>query len=265
MRNAKRLTAVAVTKLTKPGRYAVGDGAYLQIAAGGTKSWIFRYKRDGKARHMGLGPAGLLTLAEAREKARQARRALLEGVDPLEAKAARLARTRLEAAKGMTFRDSAERMIATHEAAWKNPKHRAQWKATLATYVYPVFGELPVGVVDTGLLLKALEPIWNTKPETAGRVRGRVEAVLDWAKARGYREGENPARWRGHLDKLLPDRRKVRGVRNHPAMPYAHLPSFMADLRDRDSVSARALEFAVLTAGRTGEVIGASWSEIDLK
>src|SRR5215207_2431878 len=251
MRNAKPLTAVAVAKLTKPGRYAVGDGAYLQIAAGGTRAWIFRYKRDGKARHMGLGPAALLTLAEAREKARQARRALLEGVDPLEAKAARLARTRLEAAKGMSFRDCAERMIASHEAAWKNPKHRAQWKSTLATYVHPAFGELSVSAVDAGLVLKALEPIWATKPETAGRVRGRIESVLDWAKARGYREGENPARWRGHLDKLLPNRRKVRRVKNHPAMPYTDLPVFMAELRSRTSVSARALEFTILTASRT--------------
>ena len=150
MRNAKPLTAVAVGKLTKPGRYAVGDGAYLQIATGGTKSWLFRYKRDGKARHMGLGPYSLLTLAEAREKAREARRALLEGIDPLEAKAARRARARLDAARGMTFRQCAERMIASHEAAWKNPKHRAQWKATLATYAYPVFGDLSVGAIDTG-------------------------------------------------------------------------------------------------------------------
>jgi integrase len=165
----------------------------------------------------------------------------------------------------MTFRACAERMIASHEAAWKNPKHRAQWKATLATYVYPTFGELSVAAVDTGLVLKALEPIWATKPETAGRVRGRVEAVLDWAKARGYREGENPARWRGHLDKLLPNRRKVRRVKNHAAMPYVDLPEFVGELRSRTSVSARALEFAILTAARTSEVIGATWAEIDMR
>jgi integrase len=265
MRNAKPLTAVAVGKLTKPGRYAVGDGAYLQIATGGTRSWLFRYKRDGKARHMGLGPYSLLTLAEAREKARQARRALLEGIDPLEAKAARRARVRLDAARRMSFRQCAERMIASHEAAWKNPKHRAQWKATLATYVYPVFGDLSVAAVDTVLVQKALDPIWRTKPETAGRVRGRIEAVLDWAKVHQYREGENPARWRGHLDKLLPNRRKVRAVKNHAALPYPELPAFMEELRKRTSVSARALEFAILTAARTSEVIGATWAEIDLK
>jgi integrase len=264
MLEAKKLSAVAVAKLTKPGRYAVGDGAYLQIAVGGTKAWIFRYQRDGKARHMGLGPVSLISLAEAREKARNARRALLEGHDPLELKRQTRARQRLETAKGMTFKDCAERMMASYQAAWKSPKHKQQWRNTLASYAYPTFGDLPVGSVDTGLVLKALEPIWATKPETAGRVRGRVEAVLDWAKARGYRDGENPARWRGHLDKLLPNRRKVRSVRNHPAMPYSDLPVFMAELRSRQSVSARALEFAILTAARTGEVIGAKLSEIDL-
>src|SRR5215204_5823407 len=264
MREAKKPSAIAVAKLTKPGRYAVGDGAYLQIAAGGTKAWIFRYQRDGKARHMGLGPVSLISLAEAREKARNARRALLEGHDPLELKRQTRARQRLEAAKGMTFKDCAERMMASHQAAWKNPKHKQQWRNTLGSYAYPTFGDLPVGSVDTGLVLKALEPIWTTKPETAGRVRGRIEAVLDWAKARGYREGENPARWRGHLDKLLPNRRKVKRVRNHPAMPYDELPAFMDALRVRESTSARALEFAIMTAGRTGEVIGATWPEIDL-
>src|SRR5829696_2340987 len=264
MREAKKLSAIAVVKLTKPGRYADGDGAYLQIAAGGTKAWIFRYKRDGKARHMGLGPVSLISLAEAREKAKNARRALLEGDDPLELKRQTRARQRLEAAKGMSFKDCAERMMASHQAAWKNLKHKQQWRNTLASYTYPAFGDLPVGSVDTGLVLKALEPIWTTKPETAGRVRGRVEAVLDWAKARDYRDGENPARWRGHLDKLLPNRRKVRSVRNHPAMPYSDLLVFMAALRSRQSASARALEFAILTAARTGEVIGAKLSEVDL-
>ena len=156
-------------------------------------------------------------------------------------------------------------MMASHGAAWKNPKHRQQWRNTLATYAHPHFGELSVAAVDTGLVLKALEPIWNEKPETAGRVRGRIESVLDWAKARGYREGENPARWRGHLDKLLPNRRKVRAVKNHPAMPYVELPGFMGELRGSESTSARALEFAILTATRRGEVIGATWGEIDIQ
>jgi hypothetical protein len=265
MRSIKPLSAVAVSKLSKPGRYAVGDGAYLQVAAGGTKAWIFRYQFDGKARHMGLGPFDLVTLAEAREKARNARRALLNGTDPLTAKREQRALARLQTAKGMAFRSCAERMIASHEAAWKNEKHRAQWRSTLETYVYPIFGELAVAAVDTGLVLKALEPIWAAKPETASRVRGRIESVLDWAKARGYRDGENPARWRGHLDKLLPSRRKVRAVQNLAAMPYTDLPALMRDLRGRNNVSARGLEYAILTAARTGEVLGAKWNEIDLK
>jgi integrase len=262
---ARNITALQVTKLTKPGRYAVGDGAYLQISQWGTKAWVFRYSRDGTQRHMGLGPCDLITLAEARDKAREARRALLDGADPLTAKRERRAQARLQAATGVTFKQAAERMMASHGAAWKNPKHRQQWRNTLATYAHPHFGELSVAAVDTGLVLKALEPIWNEKPETAGRVRGRIESVLDWAKARGYREGENPARWRGHLDKLLPNRRKVKRVRNHPAMPYVELPEFMGELRERSSVSARALEFAILTAARTGEVIGARWTEFDLQ
>jgi integrase len=265
MRSVKPMSAVAVSKLAKPGRYAVGDGAYLQIATGGTKAWVFRYAREGKARHMGLGPYDLVTLAEAREKAREARKALLDGADPLTAKRDKRVQARLQAAKGVTFEEAAERVMASHGAAWKNFKHRQQWRNTLATYAYPHFGELSVAAIDTGLVLKALEPIWRTKPETASRVRGRIEAVLDWAKARGYREGDNPARWRGHLDKLLPNRRKLRKVRNHPAMPYPELPAFMAELRDRNSVSANALEFCVLTAARTGEVIGARWPEIDLE
>src|ERR671910_1966431 len=164
----------------------------------------------------------------------------------------------------MPFKNCAERMMASLQAAWKNPKHKQQWRNTLAAYAYPTFGDLPVGSVDTELVMKAVEPIWGTKPETAGRVRGRIEAVLDWAKARGYREGENPARWRGHLDKLLPNRRKIRRVRNHPAMPYSEMPAFMSELRLRDSMSARALEFTILTAARTAETIGVRWSEIDL-
>jgi integrase len=259
-----KLTAVAVANMTKPGRYADGNGLYLQVAKGGTKSWLFRYMRAGKARQMGLGPVHIVPLVKARAKAMECQRGLLEGIDPIQARQARLAQTRIEAARGITFRQCAEKHIAAHEAGWRNPKHRDQWKNTLATYVYPVIGEVPADEIDIGLVLKILEPIWTSKAETAGRVRGRIEAILDWATARGYRSGENPARWRGHLDKLLPARTKVSKVRHHPAMPYADLPGFMAELRDRASISARALEFAILTAARTGEVIGAQWSEIDL-
>jgi len=259
----KALTATAVGKLSKPGRYAAGDGAYLQISRWHTKSWIFRYERDGRAYHMGLGPISLVTLAEAREKAREARRALLNDIDPLEARRQRRAHARREAAARVTFRQAADRMIGSHEAAWRNWKHRQQWRSTLATYCYPIFGEQPVAAIDTALVLKALEPIWTAKPETAGRVRGRIEAVLDWAKARGYRAGENPACWRGHLDKLLPSRGKVRRIKHHPAIPYTELPAFMAEVRGREAISARALEFTVLTAARTSETTGAAWDEIN--
>jgi integrase len=214
---------------------------------------------------MGLGPFSIVPVGEAREKAKAARKALLDGADPIDAKRQAIARKRLQDARRITFKAAAERMISSHEAAWQNAKHRQQWSNTLSSYAYPIIGELPIGEVDTGLVLKVLEPIWTSKPETASRVRGRIEAVLDWAKARGDREGENPARWRGHLDKLLPKQSKVRRVRNHPAMPYADLPAFMDELRRRDSISARALEFAILTAARTGEVIGAEWTEIDLE
>ncbi len=264
MRVSKPLSAAAVARTSKPGRYAVGDGLYLQVTTTGTKSWIVRYQRDGRARHMGIGPLGLVSLADAREQAREARRLLLQGIDPIEARHAQRLDARLQAATGITFRECAERMIAAHAAGWRNAKHRAQWRSTLATYCYPVFGELPAAGVDTGLVMQALEPIWTSKPETASRVRGRIEAVLDWAAARGHRTGENPARWRGHLDKLLPGRRKVRRVKHHAALPFAELPGFLAELRQREGIGARALEFAVLTGARTGEIVGAKWSEVDL-
>lgn len=214
---------------------------------------------------MGLGPVDLVSLAEARERARNARRLLLDGQDPIEVrKGARLA-ARLEAARGITFLECAERYIAAHEAGWRNEKHRDQWKSTLAKYCYPIIGALPVAAVDTALVMKILEGIWMRRPETAGRVRGRLEAILDWATARQYREGENPARWRGHIDKLLPAKSKVRPVRHHQAIAYLGVPAFMAELCFREGVSARALEFTVLTAVRSNETIGAQWSEIDLE
>src|SRR5262249_4124841 len=164
----------------------------------------------------------------------------------------------------MTFRECADAYIKAHRAGWRNGKHAAQWEATLATYAGPVIGTLPVQVIDTALVLKVLEPIWTAKPETAGRVRGRIESILDWAKVRGFRAGENPARWRGHLDKLLPARSKVRRVEHHAALPYAELPGFLAGLREQEGIAARALEFTILAAARTGEVIGARWPEMDL-
>jgi integrase len=244
--------------------HADGGGLYLQVTPSGAKSWIFRFMLHGRAREMGLGPLHTISLAEARERARECRKLRLDGIDPVEARSAKRAKERLAAATAMTFAECAERYIAAHRTGWRNPKHAAQWPSTLQTYAYPVFGLLPVQAIDTALVTKAIEPIWQAKPETASRVRGRIEAVLDWAKVRGYRDGENPARWRGHLDKLLPARAKVRKVEHHPALPYAVMGEFVASLRQQEGVAARALEFLILTAARTGEVIAARWNEFDL-
>jgi integrase len=213
---------------------------------------------------MGLGSAELVSLADAREKALAARKLLLNGVDPIEEKKAARASAALEAAKGMTFESCAEAYIEAHKAEWRNAKHANQWGSTLKAYVYPIFGDLPVSRIDVGLVMKALEPIWTAKTETANRLRGRIEAVLDWATVRGYRQGDNPARWRGHLDSLLPRRAKVQKVEHHAALPYAEVGAFMEALRQQEGLSALALEFLILTATRTSETIGATWSEFDL-
>lgn len=264
MRRINRLTAKAVSQKSKPGRYPDGGHLWLQVSKWGTKSWIFRYSRQGRDRHMGLGSITTLTLAEAREKARDCRKLLLDGIDPIDHRNGQRAQATLEAARAMTFQECAEAYIEAHRPSWKNPKHAAQWPSTLKMYAYPVFGNLPIADIDTALVMKAIEPIWSEKPETAGRVRGRIESVLDWATARQYRQGENPARWRGHLDKLLPARGKVRRVKHFAALPYKQLPAFMETLRANYSISSRALEFTILTAARTGETIGAVWSEINL-
>jgi integrase len=259
-----RLTAPQIEKAKKPGMYPDGGGLYLRVTPEGAKNWVLRYMLDRRPRWMGLGPVALYGLQEARAKALDARRKRHEGIDPIDARRAERARQRLTAAKAVTFKQCAESYIASHRAGWRNGKHAGQWGYTLSTYAYPIIGALAVQAIDPGLVLKVLEPIWRTKPETAGRVRRRIENILDFAKVRGYREGENPARWRGHLDKLLPAQSKVRQVEHHAALAYAELPAFLASLRAQDGIAARALEFAILTAARTGEVIGAQWSEIDL-
>jgi integrase len=259
-----RLTALKVEKAKEPGMYPDGSGLYLRVAPEGTKQWVLRYMLNRRARWMGLGPVALFSLQEARTKALDARKLRHEGVDPIDARRERRARERLEEAKTVTFKQCAEAYINSHRAGWRNGKHAGQRSATLATYAHPIIGALPVQAIDTGLVLKVIEPIWTTKPETAGRLRGRIENVLDFAKAGGHREGENPARWRGHLDKLLPALSKVRQVEHHAALPYAELPDFLTQLREQEGIAARALEFAVLIAARTGEVIGARWNEIDL-
>tara|TARA_R110000782_G_scaffold152545_1_gene245121 strand:+ start:238 stop:1464 length:1227 start_codon:yes stop_codon:yes gene_type:complete len=264
-RTINRLTALDVKRLNRRGLHADGGGLYLQVSNFDTKAWIFRFTLRGKARTMGLGPIHTVSLAEARQKAEECRKLLRDGIDPIEQRKAERARSGLETAKLMTFRDCAKGYLRSHGAAWSNVKHSSQWRNTLSTYVYPVFGELSVREIDAALVMKVLEPIWTAKPETAGRVRGRIEAILDWAKARGYRDGENPARWRGHLDKLLPAKTKVRKVRHHAALPYMEIGAFMGALRQRDAIAARGLEFLILTAARTGEVIGAKWPEVDFK
>jgi integrase len=265
MAGAEKLSAAKVAKAKRPGRYGDGRGLWLHIGPTGGKSWVLRFMRDGVAREMGLGPLPEIGLAAARDRARAARRLILDGVDPIESRHAARADAKAEATRGVTFEAAAKQYIAAHEAGWRNPVHRKQWQSTLATYAFPVLGGLPVGRIDTGLVCAVLEPIWTQKPETAKRLRGRIEAVLDWARAR-YGQGEplNPARWRGHLDKLFAPPRKVRAVKHHAALPYAALPSFMDELRRLQSVSARALEFTILTAARTSEAIGARWSELDL-
>jgi integrase len=261
----KRLTALKVEREKRPGLYSDGLGLYLQVRGGGAKSWIFRYRVGKKLRDMGLGSVNAVSLAEARERAGRCRNLRANGTDPIEHRRGEDAAQRADAARAVTFEQCATQFVEAHKAGWKNAKHTAQWTATLKTYAYPVFGSLSVGSVDTPLVLKALEPIWNSKTETATRVRGRIESVLDWARVRGYRQGENPARWRGHLDHLLPKRSKVSAVKHHAALPYRELPAFMELLRAEASVAARAMEFCILTATRTSEVIGARWGEIDMK
>lgn len=260
-----KLTAAGVAKETKPGLYSDGGGLYLQVAKGASKSWIFRFMIAGKSRYMGLGSIDTFSLREARERAKEARKLVADGIDPIDARRERVVAARADDAKLVSFSQAAERYIKAHEAGWKNPKHADQWRNTLATYADPVIGPLSVAKVDTAHIIQIIEPIWTGKTETASRVRGRIESVLDWATARRYRSGENPARWRGHLDKLLPARSKVKKVRHHPAMFYTDLPEFMQRLRALDSISAKALEFTILTAVRTSEAIGAKEAEFDLK
>jgi integrase len=260
-----RLSALAVSRANQKGLYPDGGGLHLRVSASGAKAWVYRFMLHGRAREMGLGPLHIVSLAEARAKAAECRRLRWEGIDPIEARKGNRAQARLEAAKAVTFKDAADAYIKAHELGWRNSKHADQWRNTLDTYAGPVFGLLPVRQIDTALVMKVLEPLWKTKTETGSRLRGRIEAVLDWAAVRGYRKGDNPARWRGHLDKLLPRRSKVRKVAHHPALPYAEIGAFMQSLRHQEGTAARALEFLILTASRTSEVVGARWDEFQLK
>lgn len=264
---AKELSALEVSRLKAPGFVSVGGvpGLSLQISPSGSRSWVLRVKVGMKRRDMGLGAYPGVTLAQARDKARQARDLIEQGHDPILERERAQSQLRAAQASAVTFEEAAHSFINAKAAEWTNTKHAAQWKATLETYAFSVLGKLHVADVEQAHILQVLEPIWTTKTETASRLRGRIENVLDWAKARGLRSGENPARWRGHLDKLLAKPTKVAKVEHHPAVPVDDAPAFCAALQERDGLAARALEFAMLTAARSGEVRGATWAEIDLE
>jgi integrase len=266
-RTTKPLPPNALDKIKVPGLHSDGGGLYLQIAPSGARSWVFRFMLNGRRRDMGLGKAGDrdVTLAIARQKATEARRLVGDGKDPIAIRDAARSAEAAERAKSVTFKDAAGLFIEANKAGWRNDKHSAQWTATLEAYAYPTLGKLPVAAVEVGHVLKIVEPIWAQKPETARRLRGRIEAVLDWATARGFRRGDNPARWRGHLENLLPKYQKVAKVRHHAALPYTEVGAFVAELQKQEGVAARALEFLILTATRTAETMGARWSEIDLE
>ncbi len=263
----ERLSALTVSRKLKRGYYNDGGGLYLQVGKHGAKSWVFRFRirkpaaDAGRLREMGLGSYQALSLADAREAAHMCRKQLAEGRDPIEVRVASRAEV---AANEKSFDYCAAQYIESHESGWRNEKHVAQWKATLATYVSPHLGKKRVSEIDPATVMKVLGPIWVTKRETAKRVRGRIEAVLAWAAVMGYRQRENPARWKGCIDHLVPSHNKLGPKRHHPALPFTEMPDFMATLRCQDGVAAAALEFAILTAARTSEVIGAQWSEIDL-
>lgn len=265
-RKAKELGALEVSRLNTPGLHAVGGvaGLALQVTDRGARSWILRAMVGGKRRDMGLGGYPDVTLAGAREKAREKRELIDKGTDPIEDRRAKKSALAAAVAGAMTFSDAAAAYIAAKEAGWKNGKHGQQWRNTLETYADPIIGKVFVGSIEKEHILKILSPIWTTKTETASRLRGRIESILDWATVSGYRKGENPARWRGHLDVLLAAPNKVRAVEHHAALDWRKVGAFMAILREREGTAARMLEFAILTAARSGEVRGATWAEIDL-
>ncbi len=263
-REIDKLTPAGVRNAKKPGLYGDGAGLYLNVGPTGGKSWLFRYMLNGRAREMGLGPLHTIGLAEARERAQAARKLKLDGMDPLATREAEKQRRAEEAAKAISFKKAAEGYIKAHRPGWRNDKHAWQWQQTLDAHVYPVIGDLSVGSVDTGHVTRILEPIWTTKAETAARVRGRIEVILDFATTHGWRTGANPARWKGHLQNVLPSRAKVAKVEHHAALPWREMGAFMAKLEKQDGTARLALQFIILTAARTNEVIGATWGEMDL-
>jgi integrase len=252
------LKALNLSRLSKQaGMHHDGGGLYLCVQPPAA-SWVYRYMIAGRARSMGLGPWPLVTLAEAREKAMDAAKLKINGRDPIEARRAQAGPS------GMTFGECAKAYIQSHRAGWRSTVHAGQWETTIAMFAEPIIGNVAVSTIDTPAVMQVLQPMWQVQTETASRLRGRIEAILDWAKTRGYREGENPARWKGHLANLLPARTKVKATRHHEALAYTDLPGFIKELRQHEGVAADALAFLILTAARSGEVTGARWSEIDL-
>lgn len=266
-RKAKELGPLAVQRLSEPGMHAVGGvaGLYLQILPSGGRSWVLRASVGGRRRDMGLGGFPDVTLAGARDAARRARAMIDDGVDPIEDRRSRKAALKASAAKVVTFKDAAKAYIDAHGDSWRNAKHRQQWENTLESYAYPKIGALSVRDIEVAHVLSVLEPIWKTRTETATRLRGRIERILGWATSRGYRDGLNPARWRDHLDQQLAAPRRIAKAQHHAALPFGDMGGFMERLRAAPGMGARALEFTILTAARSGEVRGATWPEIDLE
>jgi integrase len=260
-----KLTALSVGRAKKKGLYADGGGLYLQIGPSGNKAWLFRFMLHGKAHAMGLGALHAVTLAEARVKAADGRKLLAAGLDPLDTKRAEQTSARLAAAKGTTFEACAKTYIEAHKASWRQERHAKQWDQALAKHAYPIMGKLPVQAIDTALVMKVLEPIWQKKTETAKRLRGRIECILDWAKVREYRQGENPARWRGHLENLLARPSKLIKVEHFAALPYAKVNGFLQAVDKQPGLAAQALKLVIFTACRSNEVLSAAWDDIDFE
>lgn len=263
MAGIEKLTAMKIARISKPGKYADVKGLYLQVTKALVKSWLFRYELHKVEHAMSLGPVHTVGLAEVRELARKARLLLNEGIDPMQHKAEAIERAKAIEAKNKIFNECMAEYVKSHKESWSNEKHQKQWEATLLEYACPHFGEMSVRLVNTELVLRALEPIWKTKTKAATRVRERLERVLSWASTMGYREGENPARWHGHLQEILPPPSKIKTVKHHPSLPYMEVGAFYRLLQVEKGIAARTLQFTILTACRTGEAIFAKWSELD--
>lgn len=265
-KKARELSAVEVRRHKQPGYHAVGGvpGLHLQVTSTGARSWILRVMVGNRRRDLGVGGYPETSLAQARERARAVRDQIRQGTDPVAEREAAQTRLQSQRAKTITFDEATRKYLASKTREFKNDKHSAQWRSTLATYANPVIGKLPVNQIELAHIVQILNDIWITKTETATRLRGRIENVIAWATVSGYRTGDNPARWKGNLDAILPKPGKLKNVQHHKALPVAAMPQFMADLRRRVGIAPRALEFSILTAARSGEVRGATWSEIDL-